>query len=915
MTITTSEAERGQFEPASIAQALAAACERQRAGQSFGEAGATLKRIVAARRRTLATEFARGDIAAARLSQTIDQAIVALWTAGAAQHGDAAGKLAVAAVGGYGRGLLAPFSDIDLVFLHADAAHDVKALLDFMLYPLWDAGLKVGHATHSPRSAVQFAQRDMTARTSFLDARRLAGSERVWRDFAQRYDTLRKGTKKKFAADKEREREARHRKSEQSRFLAEPDLKEGKGGLRDLHAMRWLYKYENGCDIEDPRARKRILSAQDVKLFKRAERFLWSVRVQLHALRGRAEEKLTFDVQPALAEQLGYADRGEMKAAERLMRHYFVNAMEIGRLSRVFSAKVEEERLKLTPGALKVLPKSLIRDEAGEKPNLKLQGGRLHFQNAARAGRNPVDLFRLFRAYSRRPDFDFHPDALTVVSASAPALAAAAREDPVVAKLFIASLTEGKDPARLLRVMAETGLLGKYIPSFGKIIGRIEYGLYRRFSIDENAFQAIGVLSEIVRGEAGERHPIATSIIAGCDDLAPYYVALLLHETNWSMREASPEAAEKLIARIAVRLGLAPDQAALAAWCAARHALMSETAERRNLAEAAAIARFAETVGSRQRLDLLLVLAVCHNRVVGAHSWDDWTRRQITALYEGASAWLEGGDAALTARQVRRAAEARDAASTLLSAWTPDDRRAALARLSDAVLKAAEPALIARIADLTRAAANEGAAAAVSARLSDGVIEAIVYADDRTGLLADLAGAIAVSGASVRTVQVTTTSEGKAIDVFTIQSTDGAPLEDPEVVRALHAKLLAAAQGPPRRAPNFSRRLGDRRAMFVVQPKVRIDADASPECLIVETEGQDRPGLLYDLCVALAELKTSIRSAHVATYGARAIDAFYITGADGRKVMDPARIRDIEKRLIAALGDGGGPRTPLTVRP
>ncbi|NWG70716.1 MAG: [protein-PII] uridylyltransferase [Parvularculaceae bacterium] len=898
-----------------VSEIIAAACERERAGQSHGEVGPAIRRIVEARRKSVALEYARGDIAAERLARTIEEVIGALFSAGAALH-PAARKLAVVAVGGFGRRLLAPHSDVDLLFLHDGDATAIRPLVDFMLYPLWDAGLKVGHAAHPPREAVRAAERDMTARTAWLDARLLHGESRVFRDFRQAYENLRKRTKKQFIAAKEDERAARHARAETGRYLAEPDLKEGKGGLRDLHFMRWVWKYAHETDIADPKGRKRAFSAEDIAAFRQAERFLWSVRVQLHALRGRAEEKLSFDLQPVLAERLGFNDRGDMTAAERLMRRYFMNAMEVGRLLRILTARLEEEReiARLSPAAIRTLPKALGRDEAGEGPNLRLHVGRLHFQNPARARKNPIDSFRLFRAYARRPDFAFHPEALAVVAASVRNVTAETRDDPKIAELFVSSLTEAKDPVRLLRVMAETGLLGAYLRAFGKIIGRTEYGLYRRYSIDETAYRAIGVLHEIIRGEASEKHPIASRILAAAPDRRRYFIALLLHEIGWGMKEAGIDAVERDIARIARRLGLGDDEARLVGWAGARHRLMQETVERRDLSEPASVRRFAEEVATRERLDLLLVLAVCHQRVVAANSWDDWTRRQISMLYDSARAYLEGGEEGLILRREASAEEARAEASAHLSARSGGERARQLDRLPTAVLKTAEPELIGRIADLVSAAENEGATAAVSARLRDGLIEAIVYAADRTGLLADLAGAVAAAGASVRSVQVTTSEDGKAIDVFAAQAVDGA-IPDAELARRLHAKLLEAAQRAPARPPSFSRRIGDRRAMFHVPAKIRLDAEASASSLIVEAEGRDRPGLLYDLCAAFADLGLTIASAHVATYGARAVDAFYVRDGKGRKPADPARLAAIEARLRAALDGGEGARTPLTPKP
>ncbi|MEQ8936553.1 MAG: ACT domain-containing protein, partial [Amphiplicatus sp.] len=602
-------------------------------------------------------------------------------------------------------------------------------------------------------------------------------------------------------------------------------------------------------------------------------------------------------------------------AAERLMKHYFVNAMEVGRLTRIFSAKLEEEHFRLSPRVFKVIPKALTKDEAGEKANLKLVFGLLHFDNTAKARRSPLDLFRLFRAYAKRPDLDIHPDALAIVSASAIALTLEKRNDSAIARVFLATLTEVKNPAETLRLMAETGLLGRYIPSFGKIIGRIEYGLYRRYSVDENVFQTVGVLSEIERGDARERHPIATDILSKTKERTLFYVAALLHETIWSIREGSVDSCERLVGRISKRLGLAPEDASLVGWAAARHLLMVETVERRNLSEAHAVARFAEEVGDQRRLDLLLVLSVCHLRTVGVFSWDDWTRRQLSELYYSASAWLSGGEEALAKRFAERAGTVRAAARKALASWNEKEQDAFLARLSDEMFRIFDAEMIARIGDLARAAAEEKAAAGVSIRPHRNEIEATVYAEDRPGLLADLAGAISTAGVSVRSVQVTTTTDGKAIDVFAIQSLDGGPLDDAALIRRLHARLLDAARAAPAKEPTPAKRIGDRRAIFKVPSVVRLDLDASADCVVAEAEGRDRPGLLYDLTAALADLGVTILSAHIATYGERAVDVFYLQDAPGYKITNRRRLQSIERRLYNVLSAGDEARSPLTLKP
>lgn len=884
---------------AALEEALAA----ERAGQSYGAVGALLRRTLPRLRVEALANYARGDRIATRLARGVDDIVKALYKATPA----AEESIAICGVGGYGRRELAPFSDVDLLFLHKKPVDaDLRALMDFMLYPLWDSGLKLGHGVHTPKSAAAFARDDMIARTAYLDARLLCGSQALFDEFRNAFDKLRRRTKNQFVAAKLKEQEERHARAGETRYLVEPDIKEGKGGLRDIQTIHWIYKYVYGAAIGESRTIDRILDARERCALAKAERFLWSVRAHLHDLRGRADERLTFDIQPDIASRLGYADRSDMTAAERLMKHYFVNTVEVGRLTRILSAKLEEDQTKRLPQFPKGLPKALQTDEAPGKPNLRIRNGRLDFESAAKARRQPRDFFRLFRAFSKNTSIECHPDALAIVFEQTSLVTSDVRKDPVIARLFEGILTDCADPVRVMRVMTETGLLGKYIPAYGAIVGRIEYGLYRRFTLNEHVLRCVGVLSQIARGELSDEHPIATKIVKSATTPLVYYLAVLLHESSWTLKEKSAIECEKLVRRIARRLGLKTEEAELAAWGAARHLLMVRTAERRNLTEAQAISTFAKRVGTRARLDLMLVLSVCHLRIVGLYSWDEVTRRQLTELYEATAAWLDGGEDALRRRLNERAAAARAETKTRLADWKDEEKENFLRRLTDAMLRSVDPDIIVRFAYLARAAEEDRADAAVTVTPRESDLEAIVYADDRAGLLADIAGAVAAAGMSVRSVQALTTEDGKALDIFTVQSADGAPLSDPDQARRLHGALLAAARAAPKSPPSLKRRFGDRRLIFYVTPAVRVDLEASEDAAVIEAEGLDRPGLLYELAHALADLGVMIASAHIATYGERAVDAFYLRDRTGRKITDAATLKRIETRLIDVLSSGSG---------
>lgn len=818
-------------------------------------------------------------------------------------------RLTLMAVGGYGRGALAPFSDIDLLFLrpYKETAH-TESVIEFMLYALWDLGFKVGHASRTVAECIRLSREDITIRTSLLESRMLVGDAALADNLKKRFrEEVVKGTGAQFVAAKLKERDERHERAGASRFMVEPNVKEGKGGLRDLHTLFWIAQYLHPGEDSETVMRLDLFEGREVRSFLRAFDFLQAVRAHLHFTTGRPEERLTFDVQPEIARRMGYHDRprrggDNTPAVERFMRRYFLIAKDVGALTRVFSAKLEAEHLKSAPRGLSRLFPGRGGRARGLESGFLVEGGRLSVAGPEVFETDPVNLLRLFHVADAR-DLDLHPDAFTQASRHLNLITSPVRRDPAAAALFIDLLARGRKPQRTLELMNECGVLGRYLPEFGRIVAQMQFNMYHSYTVDEHTLRAVGIINDIAAGRLNADHPLAAQILPLIEDKEALYLAMLLHDTGKGGAGGQEKAGARAARQVAERLGWERRRVDLVAWLVEHHLMMSDYAQKRDVADPSTVAAFAELVQHPERLRMLLVLTVADIRAVGPGVWNGWKGQLLRELYAATEAVFRGGrisDAAGVARR-RQQAIAYDARVELVRA-DPEARNWAAA-MEDAYFCAFAPAEQAvHLALSRRAAAADGAAAEARIDAARNAAELIVSARDRAGLFADLALAISAVGGNVVGARIFTSRHGEALDIFHVQDAAGQPLgaENPRQLARLAKVLEAAAGGDPPPAAGKDIDLG-RGSAFALTPAVAVDNNASEDATVIETSGRDRRGLLEALARALADLSLSVQSAHVDNFGERAVDAFYVVTATGEKLSDPERIAEVRTRLLEVL--------------
>lgn len=849
-----------------------------------------------------------GAETARALSAAIEETVSALYDFATvhvfrARNPTAGEKLSVCAVGGFGRGLLAPGSDIDVMFLHPYKPTPWgESVAEFIQYALWDLKLRLGPSVRTVAQAIHLAKADWTVLTALLDMRVVAGDGEAASDLERRLgpETLR-GRLRAFVAAKLRERDMRLERQGPSRYMVEPDLKEGKGALRDLQTIAWLVRGATRA-LGRNDALPTLVDKSEAAAFAQAEALFWTMRCHLHVIAGRAQDRLTFDLQPELARRMGYADAGAERAVERMMRAYFLEARSVGRLMRAVCARLEADAAKGAPRALaRLLPRARRRLRDVE-PGIVIEAGRARFEDAQAVPAQPALMMALFRA-AARAGADLHPDALDQITKALDDQIEALRASPLAAQAFFEVLLNPETVEPALRVMSECGLLGAYLPEFGRIVARTQFNMYHHYTVDEHTLRVVGGLADLERGRIAEDAGFAAPIFARIQHRRALYLAAVLHDVGKGLGDQQIAGAELALVA-AKRLGLSEDEAELTAWLVRRHLDMSDTAQRRDLGEPRTVADFASLVETPERLRLLTLLTIADIRAVGPGVWTAWKRHLLGELYDLAEAAFRGGRASVERVRHLLAQRAEEARAALpLAAPEGEDAFTAAWRadLEDAYWLAFDGASHVRHRDFALSALSRGLAAEVDARLlpERGAGELIVLAPDRPRLFADLAAAIAASGGDVRAARLFTTRAGMAFDIFTLA------LDDPRdgwsqlagVAEALHVAIEGGAPPLRLRPPSHRARA------FAIEPTVVFDDEASDAATVIEVTGRDRPGLLAALAAALAEGGVNVLSANVESYGERAMDVFYAAEPEGGKIENPARRNAIRRGLLAALAE------------
>ncbi len=803
-------------------------------------------------------------------------------------------KVAVVALGGYGRAELAPFSDVDLLFLHSGKAPtEVRPFAEEVLKLLWDVGLTVGHSFRSARECVEMARDDLHSRTALTESRVVTGSGLLFEELQKQLATgLLKDPRATEAFLESMRVELADRRT---RFGAvavqEPNVKEGVGGLRDLHAILWVGHARSGNAGLAALHAEGLLSAPELRTAQRSREFLSRVRNELHFSAGRKNDSITLELQESVAASLGYEARGGLHASEIFMRDYYRRASELHAVVRAFLLR------HLDPPSRGLL--SGLRPWRFRGP-FEVRDRSLHLRGAHLEG-GPLQLMEAFAA-AQAEGLSLSDELKNAIRAKLHRVDKPFRASREAGAAFLQILSRRGRVGPVLRAMHETGFLGRYIPEWARITFLVQHDFFHRYTVDEHSLRAVEALDAVVAGGDPAAVPFGR-ILDDVADAGPLYLGMLLHDIGKGRGGRHVEVGIRLASRIVERIGLERPTAEDVVFLVSTHLEMSRVSQQRDLSEPSLIASFAKQMGSLERLDMLMLLTYADHRAVAPGIWNEWKGTLLFELYKRSRAFLAGSAEEESEDDGARAL----AVERLRSDFPAPELERHFATLPERYLRATDAEHMARHLRLI-ASRGDAPVALAWQDLDDGqCTELAVTAEDRPGFFAKVAGTLTANGINILSVDLFSREDGVVLDTFKLSEQSGhRPVKVARQAKVA-AELAEAVAGRLdvqdsvkrwlARNPQKVRRAWGRAARG---PSVRFDNEVSASATVIDVRAQDRPGLAFTIADTLARLGLNITFAKIATDRALALDIFYVT-EDGRK-LEPEALLRVETALLPALG-------------
>lgn len=810
--------------------------------------------------------------------------------------------IAVVAMGEYGKGLVPPLLDMNVLILSVSRDTREDEWIQSLIVLIKECGCESVLMVETIDSYITAIESNWLLCLDALSARLVWGSEHVFYTFQGRLrDEVVVGSKASFVERSLIERDSRHEQMGISRFILEPHVKDSRGGLCDLQTLfciaEFLYQANDVAQLVD----RGVFTAKDIRQLRRAESFLWGVRCHLHYVVGKSEEWLTFNLQEVVARRLGYNDRASGRGVERFMKHYYRVTKSVGDLTRVLCGVLEDEhKIHRLRFRLIALSRTLFRRLPS---GLRIDGDRLGVDSSSAFDKNPVLLLRLFHE-AQRQGIDIHPHALRQVHQSLRLIDASLRSNAEANRLFMDILTDEKDAELTLKRLADSGVLGRFIPDFGRVISQMQFDLYNVYTVDEHTIRAIGMLNKIERGELKDEHPAATVAFSEIRSRRALYLAVLLHDIAKGRGGDHSEIGAEIALNLAPRLGLDEWETETVSWLVRFHLLMRSTSSKRDIDDWKTVIDFVDRVQSPERLRMLLILTNADIHAVGPNIWNAWTCSLLDELYYRALEDMEMAARPSPERWTMRVERAKAKLRARLKDWPEDvcDRLISLG-YSDYWLVFGTEDHVRHFA-LIRDAEETGRDLLVEIRQrpSLDITEITIYAPDHLQLFSQIVGAMELSDAFIVGAKAVTFANSMALKVFWFQEIAAKSYSDEDRVKRLVRRIENAIVGKTQPAQDL-KEVRDATSqgttgVFKVPPRIIFDNKASDKSTVIEVQGRLRCGFLHDITAILPTFGLQIASAHVSRYGERIISVFYVRDIFGLKIEQVHKLQKIESALF-----------------
>jgi [protein-PII] uridylyltransferase len=800
---------------------------------------------------------------------------------------------ALVAVGGYGRGELHPCSDIDILLLVPQPPESQgRGMVERLVAFLWDIGLEVGHSVRTVEECAQESTADVSVMTTLIEARLLAGNDELVAQMRTALGPDRVWPVKEFFEAKVREQADRHLKAHDTAYNLEPNVKTGPGGLRDIQTIAWVAKRHFGSDTLDGLATRGFLSGAELRRLKQAQAVLWKVRFGLHVLTGRREDRLLFDHQIRLAQTFGYEDASYTLAVEQFMQRYYRTVMDVSLLNELL---------------LQVFREAILNESEPPRPlnpRFQVRNGSLEAVSDDVFVRTPSTLLELFVLLQQHPEIKgVRASTMRAVARSLWLIDEEFRQNPRHHRLFLEILRSPVGVTHELRRMNTYGVLGRYIPAFGRIVGRMQYDLFHAYTVDAHTLFVVSNLRRFAIPRYDHELPEASRVMQQLPKPEVAYLAALFHDIAKGRGGDHSQLGGVDAEAFCLEQGLSPYDARMVAWLVRNHLELSITAQKQDISDPQVISAFARKVGDEAHLDYLYALTCADVRGTNPKLWNSWKASLFHDFYDRVKRALRRGlESPIDQEQLVR--ETQDAARRLLveGGIAETDVERSWTRFSAAYFLQHSPEEVAWHARLLaeRDPGSDEPLVALDPRSVRGTTAVLIFTRPRRHGFARTTAVLDQLGLNIVDARITPTGDGFSLDLYHVLEDDGAPITDDDRQNEIEHAIWRSLQRPEDTAFAVSRRAPRQARMFNTPTQIALSVDERNSRSVLELIAGDRPGLLCDVGKVLMEQRIELHAAKIMTVGERAEDVFYLTDFDNRP-LDAGAEQKLRDRLIKAL--------------